>query len=573
MKQFYTDVAAALSRSGIAGPECFELARRAISEIETALLTPESFAARLGALTGRYRTIIDGAVGRRVRRLLITPVPSYLLSALPEILVEFPTVILADNFKAGAEIAGRVCVTLDEAMDDPEGFDAFFMSTVDQRLGRLFRNRLPPERTIGASDIIWSDPHSWSRPIGSALSDFAKRIATAKRPLLVLSAYLDSTVGPTLEALGREGVDVFVITRRLFSAVDGINTTDPAAIGADRHYVAEFDEMLWLLRQTKGCPVLVNYARFFASNWDFQNTIPLFAYSIAILNAIAGPKLLHLYDAYQVCMRGLEAEVRSFALYRDLLDLADGIVVNSGAAPVLRSALGATKPIIGFLRYGPDVDVRAEPDPGPFSIAMITGFLGEGDDPTRMTAEAVRSLLQQGIHVHYYSADVTARRFAETLSTVENACFHIHEAIRDQGALVAEISHYDAGWFVADMACCEALEANFTTPFARTLARHFVPTAVATAGILYGCAGLPSFFNRDNCGASLFPEGGAIEISLDEVAGVAALIDCHDWKALRAEVVSARAQFTAACHVDRLAGWLQQFHSMPVRCTTTDPSR
>lgn len=572
MDQFFANVSEALCQAGLPAPNRQTMARRYVSEVETALTRPEAFAARLRDLQGRLREVIAAAVGAPVRRLLITPVPDYVIACLPEIIAEFDSVVLADNFKSGIKFGGLPCISLDEALVDIENIDACLLATVDQRLGRRFRDRLPEAKTVAAGDLSFADSVATDAAIGGAVVAFEAAIRSSVRPLVVLAAYLDATVAPTLDALGGRGFDVFIVTRRSFSTADTHAISDPVTIAAERHIAVDLTEMLWLLGRTADCPVIVNYARFYASLWDMRNTLPLFAYSIAVLRAIAGVAILHLYDAYQVCLRGFEDERSSFALYRELLDRADGILVNSGAAPVLRELLGPDKPVIGFLRYGPDVVVRQAPEPGPFSIAMITSFVGEADDPTRMTGDAVRCLLQQSIHVHYYSSHAAAKRFADALPAEEGACFHLHEAIRDQGALVAEISRWHAGWFVADMTCCEALEQNFTTPFAQTLARQFVPTAVGTAGILYGCAGLPSFFNRDNHGAALFPTGGAIEISLDEVADVGAMIARRDWSALRQEVAAARRQFTAGYHAERLAGWLLQFYGLPGSAGVTAPS-
>lgn len=559
MKQFLSDFADALSRVGIPAPDVAALAQRGFSEIETALMRPETFATCLRGLVGRLRTVIEAAAGRPIRHLLITPVPNYIIEFLPDFIAEFPFLTIADNFKAGTEIAGLKCLTLAEALASPDAFDGFLLATVDQRLGRLFRDQLPADLTIAAADLVWLDPASSARPRRPEVQRFLASLQGTRRPLLVLAAYLDATFAPTLDALREQGVDVFVVSRQAFSGEEGANASDPAVIAAKRYLVAEFDEMLWLLQHSDNCPVLVNYARFFASNWDLRNTIPLFGYSIAVLHAIAGPRLLHLYDAYQVSLRGLEVERLSFDLYRDLLDSADGILVNADIAPVLREFLGAEKPIISFLRYGPAAEAQPEPDPGPFSIVMITSFLGEANDPTRMTENAVRSLLLQGIHIHYYALSPTARAFQDGLAADLKPRFHLHEPVRDQRALVREISRYHAGWFVADMSCCETLSSVFSAPFAKSLADCFVPTTIATAGMLYGCAGLPTIFIKGHYTARLFAPGTAIEIELAEVGSLKQRIEALDLGAMRRDAYRARDSFSIASHIDRLGFWLERF--------------
>ena len=560
MDQFFTHVTDALVGAGEPGGNRHQAARRVVSEVETALMRPEAFSTRLSELAGRLRDVLAAIVGAPVDRLLITPVPDYVVAVLPSLLSEFPSLVLADNFKAGTTIGGHPCITLDDALATSEGFDACLLGTVDQRLGRVFRDRLPEEKTVGAAELCFMDPRVKSKSLDPALLAFEQRLRRAARPLLVVAAYLDVTIAPTLEALGQRGFDIFIVTRRAFSSTDTHAVTDPMTIDDERSRAVDFDEMIWLLGRTKGCPVVINYARFFASLWDMRNTIPLFAYSCAVLQATAGPSILQLYDAYQVCLTGLEAERLSFALYRRLLDMADGLLVNSGAAPVLQELLGPRKPIIGFLRYGPVAAAQPEPDPGPFSIAMITSFLGEGNDPTRMTADAVLSLLRQGLHVHYYSSHITARSFRDDLPEEQASRFHVHAPIRDQSELVREVSRHHAGWFVADMSCCEGFDQVFETPFARRLASVFVPTTVATAGMLYGCAGLPTFFIAGHYTARLFSLGTAIEIDLTDVGQMSEALRTRDWETMRERASLARHSFSALSNIGRLIAWLDQFY-------------
>jgi hypothetical protein len=252
----------------------------------------------------------------------------------------------------------------------------------------------------------------------------------------------------------------------------------------------------------------------------------------------------------------LEVEATSFALYRRLLEAADGILVNADVESVLRSALGETKPILSLLRFAPTATVKAEPDPGPFSIAMITGHLGEWDDPTRMTTELVRSLLRQGLEIYYYSAVPIARAFQESLPPDEARHLHLRPPVRDQSDLIATISCHHAGWFVADMRACATLPQAFSTPFARALAASFDATTVATAGIYLGAAGLPTFFNRGHYTAQLFAPGTAIVIDPDEAGDVKAMIGARDWEEMRRAAFAAREQFTISHHIDRLVAWL-----------------
>ena len=84
MEQFLADVATALIAAGLPELESENMARLAVSEIETTLLRPANFASRLALLKGRYRETLEAARGRQIGRLLVTPIPGYLLPALPD---------------------------------------------------------------------------------------------------------------------------------------------------------------------------------------------------------------------------------------------------------------------------------------------------------------------------------------------------------------------------------------------------------------------------------------------------------------------------------------------------------
>jgi hypothetical protein len=253
----------------------------------------------------------------------------------------------------------------------------------------------------------------------------------------------------------------------------------------------------------------------------------------------------------------MEAPV--FKLYEAMLSEANAIICNSDPFDVFDKYIQSGKPIIPLLRYPPRSESLAKAEKAPFSIAMITGFLGEHDDPTRMTEKAVRSLLRQGAHIHYYSKDPKALTFQRQAQQDYPGLFHLHPPIAIQSELVREISRYDAGWFVINMWPFSNLEANYVTPFARNLARVFNLSCCGTAGLLYGAAGLPIFTYRHSYVSRLYAAGAAFEVELTEdgdLVGGRVPIDEVNWAQARARASKARESFFMDQHIAPLSACL-----------------
>ena len=278
--------------------------------------------------------------------------------------------------------------------------------------------------------------------------------------------------------------------------------------------------------------------------------------------------VLHLYDLYNVCVSGFEIEDKVFKLYAAMIAEADAVLVNSEPFGAFEPFAAQGKSIISLLRYPPSSPARSRPPPGAFRIVMITGFLGEHDDPTRRTEKAVRRLLGQGAHIHYFSQDEKAQRFSQMARTEFPQQFHLHRPILVQSELVSEISRYDAGWAVVDMRPFSDLDANFSTSFAQELARKFVFSSFPTAGLLYAAAGLPIFANPESYIIQACAEGVVIPVELTEdgdLSGGRIAYEEMDWESARKKAFRARESFFMDRHISVLSSYLTKASPPPSR--------
>jgi hypothetical protein len=569
MSEFVCLVSESFKLAGLSEEEALISTRRAISEIEQTAETIETFIEFLERLQSRYAQTFSEVVGRPVARLLIAPIPPYLEPALPWIVADFPEVVFADNHRAGESIAGQICTSMADALAAPEGFDAYFLGTITSRFSSFFRDQFPPLLTIGIWELRQNKISAFAltNRAGQA-KEVLETIDIAGAPVLVLTTYVDVTLLSTYQALAEEGFDVIFLTRHSHSTGSPINKATAQSFAGFHKFHLNFSDMVEVLQTNKRAPIIINYQRLFSTNLDMRYCLLLMAYSLSLIKLSSSNTILHLYDLYNVCLRGFSVETPVFRLYEAMILEADAILCNSDTFDVFKKYVPRGKPIIPLLRYPPRSPVLAKAEKGPFSIAMITGFLGEHGDPTRMTEKAVRSLLRQGAHIHYYSNDPKALTFQRQAEVEYPDQFHLHPPIAIQSELVRDISRYDAGWFVIDMRPFSNLDANYVTPFARRLARMFDLSCCGTAGLLYGAAGLPIFTYRQSYISRLYATGAAFEVDLTEdgdLVGGRAPIEEVDWQHARARAFEARETFFMDQHISKLSSCLKDFSCSPHR--------
>jgi hypothetical protein len=556
-ESFISLLADALVVAGLDASVAKHQSRRALSEIEHTMENEETLKSMFVQMAGRFDWICKEIVGKRIDRMLIAPVPKYLEPFLPYLIEAIPRVVLADNFRVGQDIGGHRCVSLADALATQ--YDAYFLGTLATHLGAFFRDQFPPSRTIGMWELREHLHQTEASEDTTKVKKLLLQLGKAKAPIVYLTAHLDITMLPTLLALKKRGREVFVIVRPQLNGpvVELMGAPFVEDLSVLR---LSFHEMLDFLAADFPAPVVVNYQRFFPSHWRMRNIVFLFAYSIAILRTIRSKNILQLYDVYNVCVHGFEWEAAAINLYRQLLLSADGILVNSETFGALEEFESLGQPVLSFFRYAPSVEPMPRIAESSINVVCITGFLGEHDDVTRATSSAIKSLLRQGFHVHYYSSSLNATEFSFAQSEEYKERFHLHEPIFDQAALVREISQYDVGWLCIDIRRVMGLEKYFSSEFGRKLASVFPGVTCPTAALFYGAAGLPVFATDGTYPLKLFGSRGALRVRLTtegDIADQEQTFGQIDIFAAKREVM--RERFMIDTHIERLDRWIEQF--------------
>jgi hypothetical protein len=563
VREFINYVAEALEGAGYDKDKSASSALRFVSEVEQTAETVQGLTPFFRSLQSRLGELFSSIVDRPVRRVLVAPAPAYFEGAIECMISEFPDLVIADNYRVGELICGRPCISLAEALADPRGYDAYVLGTITSRFSGYFRDLLPPARTIGLWEMRLNSRELLECSANErSVKGLLGAIHIAKRPIVILSKFMDVTLISTYSALAEAGFDVIFATRHGkldVSLSEGVPIEEFATL---RHFHLTFCEMLEFLTANTTAPAIINYQRIFSSCCDLEKCLPLFSYVQALLRITASRSVVQLYDIYNVCFTGFECEARAMKLYHSMLEQASGILVNSDPFDTFRRYIDPRIKVVSLLRYPPRALARKQPTPGPFRIVVITGFLGEHGDPSRMTKLAILSLLRQGIHIHYYSNNPVALAFRDEAELAFPGLFHLEDPILNQAELIEEISQYDAGWFVVQMQVMAGLDRHYSSPFAKELASIFNASCCATAPLYYGAAGLPFFTYHDSYAARVAAEGTTFDIALTENGDLAdgcLPLDQIDWKRARALAYQARSRFFMDQNIQPLADCLDAF--------------
>jgi hypothetical protein len=383
-------------------------------------------------------------------------------------------------------------------------------------------------------------------------------IRAAPRPILFLNNVHRFQYGPLLDALEAAGHTIFSICR-------GYQENDPMAALASattaetrRVYLNAFELAELAARADMGVWI-TNSEGFIHSHFEGGRAFANEAYLAGLMQIMRQPAVLLLYDMVNQFSHELEYEAAYDHVHEAMLKAATRVVLNSNtrmACDFVARAYHLAHPVTSFLRYNQLAERFAPPQGrtrGEFHVCMAGAFLGDEwqRDRMRHMSPAVHDLLNAGLFVHYYGDPSNAAAFAARLPAAQKARFIRHEVIRDQAALVREISGYDAGWMVHQTQEAAAIMHAMQRPRMKDAIYVFHLSTVPSSILLFGCAGLPMFINRSMQGiVEDLAEDSVVPVELSELPSIGTWLPTLDWDGLRLRAQKNAPRFSMQAHAN-----------------------
>ncbi len=511
--------------------------------------------------------IIETVAKKPIRCLGLAPATKAVLENMDWFLKRYEKVYIGDNFKAGQVHFGQEVLTIDALLAKEPEIDMFLLTTNTPDIAEAYQCLLPEQKTISINALIepMHQYHFLSHGLARAQRIIAE-IEASENPLVVLGNKLLATAEPTFVALELSGYDVFVIS--LYDKMENQARSghDPSCAVMRNALVSPLEQLYILTHLNKGL-FWIYYDFFCNVGWDAVRSMVTYASAATIVSLASRPVVLGMYDIIKPICKNMERSREAFALYKTMLEKADGIALTSKSdhiAEYLRNTLVKDRPIISFYRYsfppGRPLPRLSDLD-GERHLVAVTAFLGEVFEPNRIeTRNSIRSILRQKIHFHYYSDNQVVIDFFNQLPAEEQPYFHREAAIWDQRELVHEMSRYDGGWLVGDEATLFAqLISSVEDRTVRELYTLFVPNGVPTSSMTYGAAGLVVFISRQiKVMDEVYPPGCCIPLDMGEVDNLANVFQRLDWKKLHQTLREQRFRFDVFHQIPRLVTFLDQ---------------
>lgn len=502
-----------------------------------------------------------------VKSIALIPATGVVLEHLDWFISRFETVIIGDNFKSGQVHHGIKVQPVNDVLKLEQQIDRFFVTTDRPEIEQQFLDLVPKAKTVRIDDIRrWSvDYWRTIADIGTKRVDaILQEIESSDNPIVVLGRKLLATSEPIFCALDDTGYDVFVVSE--FDKMEspfhsGYDNLSPIS----RNVLLPFAEILYLLTHLKKGKFFVYYDFFHNVSWDVNRAIAAYGFTSAILKLASRPVILGMYDNIKPIWENFEHVELMQELYKEMIASADAICLTNKTdrwAEYLRNTFAKNKSVKSFLRYSfpPNTNIQRLSDiDGERHIVAVTSFLGETFEPNRIkTRETIQSVIQQGIHFHYYSQNEKVFKFFDGLSDEEKRFFHIEMPIWEQSDLIKAMSQYDAGWLVGDEATVFAkIVTQLDDRHFREIYAQFIPHDVPTSSMAYGAAGLPVFISRIFTDMpSLYPDGCCIPLDMGEVPNLKAVMERIDWIKLHKTMNENKAMFDVRKHIPDLERFL-----------------
>lgn len=503
-------------------------------------------------------------LGKPVRRLVILGCSEWLDPFLDSARDTFEEVVVFDERKPPGLYRG-VNRTQDASVLERGDIDCFLVAPLDPHIqDRLAGMVARTDAVVWSGDLVKSVAYGEieAAPVSPEIRQFVEDANGSRDALLFLGGSYSNNFSSTLNALSQAGHRVLIGVRS-----DQLIMTETTVERVFNDVVKlDLREMCYVASMIRAeVPVLINWDSFRINNFTGKRAACVCAYVVSLLKITTGKRVLLQYDPLSIIKSDFERSEEIAAVVGGMLCHSDRVVYSSSSEAMRemqQNLYGYTAPAINFYRYN---NVLESPMPKrsrePFRLIMLGIFLGEGHGPMRAgMQEELRSILEQGVHVHYLSGharkDVPSS-FRETLSQEEKSRFVIESSFVDQKALVEHLSQFNAGWVVHNTQAMVDVMAKIDSLAYRDMLYAFLQSTMISSAFAHGCAGLPMFINRSQVGmAETFPEHFFVPIERSEIANLSGLIEGIDWDQRYELCYRDRHLFSIEHHVDRLRRFL-----------------
>jgi len=480
-----------------------------------------------------FKLIFEKYLRKGINNLAIYPCTIFVENTIEYMKKYFETIEIYDDYRSGEVISGITIKNTLNIEQYDKYHDAYFITTRIPELKNYFlKTKAPKDKTIWINDIIY-DFYPKKKQFSTTFVDtILNKINNSVNPIIVLGGKYYNNYTPTFKALERKGYEIFLISR-----IPEVSHAYPyqsyKLLPFKNKYVLDIHQLLYFAKNLTHGTVLMHSEGFLNPQFDGLKTIACYVYPLAILKGIKVKKILFLYDLIKPFYKNYKYENEFLKIYKELLNVADKIILNSNTEEALfflENAFDFTKPKLSFYRYNFKIRQSQPKLTDGFHIVMVGGFLDDVGDEMRTISEYVKLILAQGIHIHYYVNSFGVKAFKQTLDSKLRKYFHIEKTIMEQNELLYDVSKYHAGWMVHNTQKISNMISKAKNQFFKDILYIFMETTVPSSVLLFGSAGLPMFINRSMHGLIReFPEEFFIPIELSEIRNIIKIIKAQDW--------------------------------------------
>lgn len=505
------------------------------------------------------------------RRLVVGPCSILFAEVLLQLAERYPNICFVDNFRNGALIGRHSIIRLDSVDKRTDDFCLILTRNTDAIA--IF------EQAFGAQNCLnWLERYqieAETRPSAS-LTQFSETVSAADKPILFISSKPLGTLNPTIAELKISGFNTFWLGAEDVKDIrqTGYSTPRVSDVPLDGYCIGTFQDLLYLLCTLKRGAVLFHFESVFPPSWDFLRVAFCYASTLAIMRTaqeLRPPEyqsrlVLHMYDAIKPGVKNYDAGTACGMLYASMMKEAEGVIFSSyteAFGDFVENALGQKLNRVHAHRFQRNADIRRPKLTGGYHIAIISVLLEEFWEPSRMgLTEYVRSMLSQGLHIHYYvgiNSREKAEAFRLSLQPSEQSHFHLHDPIHCPETLASELSQYHIGWSLFNMQIFNDMTTYLSDQFTRDAMDLFTPTTLPS--VIWSCAaaGLPVVCNRSMRGVvDELPEGMAIPLTLSELGNLKSILEQLDWNKIHSANL---APLDIRNNIHRLNAFLDSLHA------------